>query len=58
MDQLLIFGLAMAATGFCALWTAVWLWWHARFQPVLSALAGFCLMLTLWSAGHLALLLA
>ena len=57
MDQLLIFGLAMAATGFCALWTAVWLWWHARFQPVLSALAGFCLMLTLWSAGHLALLL-
>jgi len=57
MDQQLIFGLAMAATGFCALWTAVWLWWHARFQPVLSALAGFCLMLTLWSAGHLALLL-
>jgi signal transduction histidine kinase len=57
MDQQLVFGLTMAATGFCALWTAVWLWWHARFQPVLSALAGFCLMLTLWSAGHLALLL-
>lgn len=56
MDQQLVFGLTMAVTGFCALWTAVWLWWHARFQPVLSPLAGFCLMLTLWSAGHLALL--
>lgn len=56
MDQQLIFGLTMAVTGFCALWTAVWLWWHARFQPVLSPLAGFCLMLTLWSFGHLALL--
>ncbi|MFN6971586.1 MAG: ATP-binding protein [Rheinheimera sp.] len=57
MDQQLMFGLTMASTGFCSLWTAVWLWWHARFQPVLSALAGFCLMMTLWSSGHLALLL-
>ena len=57
MDQQLIFGLAMAATSFCALWTAIWLWWHARFQPVLSPLAGFCLMLMLWSCGHLALLM-
>jgi signal transduction histidine kinase len=56
MDQQLVFGLTMAVTGLCSLWTAVWLWWHARFQPVLSSLAGFCLMLTLWSAGHLALL--
>lgn len=56
MDQQLIFGLTMAVTAFCALWTAVWLWWHARFQPLLSPLAGFCLMLTLWSCGHLALL--
>ncbi len=56
MDQQLIFGVTMAVTGLCALWTAVWLWWHARFQPVLTSLAGFCLMLTLWSGGHLALL--
>ena len=56
MDQQGWFSLMMVLTSGCALSTAAWLWWHARFQPVLSPLAGFCLMLALWSLGHLALL--
>jgi signal transduction histidine kinase len=52
----LIFEWMLVLTAFCANTTAVWLWWHARFRPLLTSLAGFCLMLALWSFGHLALL--
>lgn len=56
MSLSLIFEWMLVLTAFCANTTAVWLWWHARFRPLLTSLAGFCLMLALWSFGHLALL--
>ena len=55
MDLQRWFEVMMALTCVCAGWTALWLWWHARFQAVLSPLAGFCLMMALWCGGHLAL---
>ena len=54
LDLSLLFELMLLLTTLCAGWTALWLWWHARFQPVLSPLSAFCLMLMLWSLGHLA----
>lgn len=55
MDLQRWFEVIMALTCLCAGWTALWLWWHARFQAVLAPLAGFCLMMALWCGGHLAL---
>ena len=49
------FEVIMALTCLCAGWTALWLWWHARFQAVLAPLSGFSLMMALWCGGHLAL---
>lgn len=56
MSLLLVFEWVLVLTACCASTTAIWLWWHARFRPLLTSLAGFCLMLALWSFGHLALL--
>lgn len=56
MSLALVFEWILVLTACCATTTAIWLWWHARFRPLLTALAGFCLMLALWSFGHLALL--
>ena len=44
LDLSLLFELMLLLTSVCAGWTALWLWWHARFQPVLKPLAGFCAM--------------
>lgn len=55
LDLTLLFELMLLLTSLCAGWTALWLWWHARFQPLLSPLSAFCLMLMLWCLGHLAL---
>jgi signal transduction histidine kinase len=56
MSLALVFEWVLVLTACCATTTAIWLWWHARFRPLLTSLAGFCLMLALWSFGHLALL--
>lgn len=55
MDLQRWFEVIMALTCLCAGWTALWLWWHARFQGVLAPLSGFSLMMALWCGGHLAL---
>ncbi len=55
MDLALLFETMLGLTSLCALWTGLWLWWHARFQPVLKPLAGFCAMMAAWCGGHLAL---
>ncbi len=55
MDLPRWFEVMMALTCVCAGWTALWLWWHARFQSVLAPLSGFSLMMALWCGGHLAL---
>lgn len=55
MDLQRWFEPTMALTCLCAGWTALWLWWHARFQAVLAPLSGFSLMMALWCGGHLAL---
>lgn len=55
MNQELLFETMLGLTSLSALWTGVWLWWHARFQPVLKPLAGFCAMMAAWCGGHLAL---
>lgn len=55
MDLALLFETMLGLTSLSALWTGLWLWWHARFQPVLKPLAGFCAMMAAWCGGHLAL---
>jgi signal transduction histidine kinase len=55
MDLALLFETMLGLTSLSALWTGLWLWWHARFQPVLKPLAGFCAMMAVWCGGHLAL---
>lgn len=55
MDLQHWFEVIIALTCLCAGWTALWLWWHARFQAVLAPLSGFSLMMALWCGGHLAL---
>jgi len=55
MDRTFLFETMMLLTCVGASWTGIWLWWHARFQPVLKPLAAFCLMMAVWCGGHLAL---
>ena len=55
MDLAMLFETMLGLTSLSALWTGLWLWWHARFQPVLKPLAGFCAMMAVWCGGHLAL---
>lgn len=55
MELALLFEIMLGLTSLSALWTGLWLWWHARFQPVLKPLAGFCAMMAAWCGGHLAL---
>lgn len=55
MDLAMLFETMLGLTSLSALWTGLWLWWHARFQPVLKPLAGFCAMMAAWCGGHLAL---
>lgn len=55
MDRTFLFETMMLLTSVSAGWTGLWLWWHARFQPVLKPLAAFCLMMAVWCGGHLAL---
>jgi len=55
MDLAVLFETMLLLTSLSALWTGLWLWWHARFQPVLKPLAGFCAMMAAWCGGHLAL---
>jgi len=55
MDRIFLFETMMLLTCVSALWTGLWLWWHARFQRVLKPLAAFCAMMAVWCGGHLAL---
>lgn len=55
MDRIFLFETMMLLTSVSALWTGLWLWWHARFQRVLKPLAAFCAMMAVWCGGHLAL---
>lgn len=56
MDWTEVFAWSLRLTSICAITISLWLWWHGKFRPALTALAGFCFMLAVWSGGHLALL--
>ncbi|MFH7587427.1 sensor histidine kinase [Oceanimonas smirnovii] len=48
------FELMMMLTSGCALLVSAWLFWRARRQRSMKALAGFGVMMALWCAGHVA----
>ncbi|MBO1518407.1 sensor histidine kinase [Oceanisphaera pacifica] len=48
----LAFELMMLLTAACALLVSAWLFWHARQQRSMKALAGFGIMMALWCCGH------
>ncbi|GAA3539548.1 hypothetical protein GCM10022394_19110 [Zobellella aerophila] len=48
------FELMMILTSACALIVSAWLFWRARGQRSMKALAGFGIMMALWCAGHVA----
>ena len=48
----LAFELMMLLTGGCALLVSAWLFWRARRQRSMKALAGFGIMMALWCSGH------
>ncbi|MCC4264570.1 two-component sensor histidine kinase [Oceanimonas baumannii] len=50
----LAFELMMMLTSGCALLVSAWLFWRARRQRSMKALAGFGIMMALWCAGHVA----
>lgn len=48
------FEVMMILTSACALMVSAWLFWRARRQRSMKALAGFGIMMALWCAGHVA----